>query len=73
MQDARARVLAACKRNNVAFLSGVYAREVEERIKEGVMICSNRDGVVTAERAASSRTGRCPGDPLDGVDHLPVS
>jgi 4-hydroxy-2-oxoheptanedioate aldolase len=50
MQDARARVLAACKRNNVAFLSGVYAREVEERIKEGVMICSNRDGAVTAER-----------------------
>jgi 4-hydroxy-2-oxoheptanedioate aldolase len=50
MQDARARVLAACKRNQVAFLSGVYAREVEERIKEGVMICSNRDGAVAAER-----------------------
>jgi 4-hydroxy-2-oxoheptanedioate aldolase len=50
MQDARARVLAACKRNNVAFLSGVYAKDVEERITEGVMICSNRDGAVAAEK-----------------------
>src|SRR5436190_9651049 len=50
MQDARARVLAACKRNDVAFLSGVYAREVEERIEEGVRVISNRDGAVTAER-----------------------
>jgi 4-hydroxy-2-oxoheptanedioate aldolase len=50
MIDARARVLAACKRNNVAFLSGVYAKDVEERIQEGVMICSNRDGAVTAEK-----------------------
>ena len=50
MQDARARVLAACKANDVAFLSGVYARDVEERIKEGVRICSNRDGAVAAEK-----------------------
>src|SRR5262245_16491766 len=50
MQDARARVLAACKRNNVAFLSTTRPDDVVERIKEGVMICSNRDGAVTAER-----------------------
>ena len=57
MQDARARVLAACKRNNVAFLSGVYERDVEERIKEGVMICSMRDGQPAAERGRKF-TGR---------------
>lgn len=50
MQDARARVLAACKRNNVAFLSGVYTRDVEERIAEGVKVCSMRDGEPAAER-----------------------
>ena len=50
MQAARDRVLAACKANKVAFLSGVYTRDVEERIKEGVMVCSMRDGEPAADK-----------------------
>ncbi len=58
MADARARVLAACKANGVAFLNGVYTRDVKERIDEGVMICSNRNGKPTADigRAYTKRT-----------------
>lgn len=38
MRDARARVLAACKKNKIAFLNTVRLEDVEEMIKEGVMI-----------------------------------
>jgi 4-hydroxy-2-oxoheptanedioate aldolase len=38
MQDARARVLAACKAAKIAFLNTVRPDDVEMRIKEGVMI-----------------------------------
>ena len=58
----RARVLAACKRNGVAFLSGVYAREVEARIEEGVRVISNRDGAVTAERGRKFTGRTMPGN-----------
>lgn len=40
MRAARARVLAACKKNNIAFLNTVRENDVEEMIKEGVMIGS---------------------------------
>lgn len=58
MLDARARVLAACRANGIHFLSGVYAHDVAERIAEGVMICSSRDGLAAAEigRRATGRT-----------------
>jgi 4-hydroxy-2-oxoheptanedioate aldolase len=38
MREARARVLAACKKNKLAFLNTVRENDVEEMIKEGVMI-----------------------------------
>ena len=38
MRNARARVLAACKRNKIAFLNTVRPTDVEEMIKEGVRI-----------------------------------
>ena len=49
MLDARSRVLAACKANRVSFLSGVYTRDVVERIQEGVVVCNSRDGAPAAE------------------------
>ncbi len=51
MLDARARVLAACKRNGVKFLSGVYTRDVLDRIEEGVAVCNSRDGRAAADLA----------------------
>jgi 4-hydroxy-2-oxoheptanedioate aldolase len=58
MLDARSRVLAACRANGVSFLSGVYTRDVVERIKEGVVVCNSRDGAAAAEvgRAFAGRT-----------------
>lgn len=58
MLDARGRVLAACKRNGVKFLSGVYTRDVVERIQEGVAVCNSRDGRPAADvgRKAVNRT-----------------
>ena len=40
MRDARARVLAACKKNKIAFLNTVRANDVEAMIAEGVRIGS---------------------------------
>lgn len=57
MEAARARILAACKANGLAFLNTVYERDVIARIEEGVMIGSGREG----ERAAAigrKHTGR---------------
>ena len=59
MQDARARVLAACKANDVAFLNAVRPDDVVERIDEGVMVCAaGRGGEEAAEigRAHTKRT-----------------
>jgi 4-hydroxy-2-oxoheptanedioate aldolase len=58
MLEARARVLASCKANGVGFLSGVYSRDVVERIKEGVSVPSSRDGLEAAEvgRRFTNRT-----------------
>jgi 4-hydroxy-2-oxoheptanedioate aldolase len=49
MRDARARVLAACKKNKIAFLNTVRLNDVEEMIKEGVMIGSG-GGPETADK-----------------------
>ncbi len=40
MRAARAKVLAACKRSKIAFLNTVRPNDVEEMIKEGVMVGS---------------------------------
>ncbi len=50
MADARARILAACKAANIAFLNTVRPDDVIERIKEGVKIgASGRAGQEAAE------------------------
>jgi 4-hydroxy-2-oxoheptanedioate aldolase len=58
MLDARARVLAACKANGLAFLNTVYERDVIQRIDEGVMICAGPEGERASEigRKYSKRT-----------------
>ena len=38
MREARAKVFAACKKNGIAFLNTVREHDIEEMIKEGVMI-----------------------------------
>jgi len=38
MQAARAKVLAACKANHIAFLNSLAATDVVDMIKEGVMV-----------------------------------
>ena len=38
MQAARAKVLAACKANHVAFLNSMSSADVVDMIKEGVMV-----------------------------------
>ncbi len=57
MEAARARILAACKDNGLAFLNTVYERDVIARLAEGVMIGAGREG----ERASAigrQHTGR---------------
>jgi hypothetical protein len=49
MIDARRRIFAACKANNIAFLNSVSADNVRERIEEGVLVCAGRDGRKAAE------------------------
>jgi 4-hydroxy-2-oxoheptanedioate aldolase len=49
MIDARSRIFAACKANNIAFLNSVSANNVRERIEEGVLVCAGRDGRKAAE------------------------
>jgi 4-hydroxy-2-oxoheptanedioate aldolase len=49
MEDARSRILAACKANDIKFLNSVYERDVTMRIDEGVMICAGRDGEAAAK------------------------
>ena len=38
MQAARAKVLAACKKNHIPFLNSLAAADVVDMIKEGVMV-----------------------------------
>lgn len=58
MENARSRVLAACKANGIKFLSSVYDHNVAMRIDEGVSICAGRDGESAAKigRAHTKRT-----------------
>jgi 4-hydroxy-2-oxoheptanedioate aldolase len=58
MQDARARVLAACKRNNVAFLSTTRPDDVVERIKEGVRVGAAAVGAREAAEIGRKFAGR---------------
>ena len=59
MEDARSRVLAACKANKIAFLNTVRPNDVVARIKEGVMVgASGHAGQESAEigRKSTNRT-----------------
>jgi len=49
MREARAKVLAACKKNKIAFLNTVRENDVTEMIDEGVMIGSG-GGAETANK-----------------------
>jgi 4-hydroxy-2-oxoheptanedioate aldolase len=55
MRDARAKVLAACKRYNLAFLNTVRPNDVEEMIKEGVRIGSGGQEAAEKGRRYSKR------------------
>jgi len=49
MRQARARVLAACKERNLAFLNAVRQDNVTAMIDEGVKVCATLGGAATAE------------------------
>ena len=56
MAKARARVLAACKANKIAFLNQVRPNDVAERIKEGVMIGSGGQQAAEIGRQHTKRS-----------------
>ncbi len=60
LQDARARVLAACKANGIAFLNTVYEHDVIARLAEGVMIGSGLQGELAAEIGRKQRGRTMP-------------
>lgn len=56
MQRARARVLAACKAAEIAFLNQVTVDNVEEMIREGVMIGAGNEAAAAQGRRFTKRT-----------------
>jgi 4-hydroxy-2-oxoheptanedioate aldolase len=58
MQDARARVLAACKRNGIAFLNTTRPEDVVARIEEGVRVGAAAMGAREAAEIGRKHTGR---------------
>ncbi|MBN8734514.1 MAG: hypothetical protein J0L64_28530 [Acidobacteria bacterium] len=56
MKAARSRVLAACKASKIAFLNTVRPNDVEEMIKEGVMIGSGGQEAAEKGRKFTKRT-----------------
>jgi 4-hydroxy-2-oxoheptanedioate aldolase len=56
MQAARARVLAACKANGVAFLNQVRPPDVVEMIAEGVRVGAGRQEAAEIGRKHTGRT-----------------
>ncbi len=59
MRKARARVLAACKTNGLAFLNTVREGDIKEMIKEGVMIGSG-SGPDVAEKGRKHTKRKMP-------------
>jgi hypothetical protein len=55
MREARATVLAACKRNGLAFLNTVRENDVTAMIDEGVMVGSGGAAAAEKGRAYSKR------------------
>jgi 4-hydroxy-2-oxoheptanedioate aldolase len=58
MQDARARVLAACKANGIRFLNAVRPNDIVECIDEGVMVCAAGRGGEEAARIGRAHSKR---------------
>jgi 4-hydroxy-2-oxoheptanedioate aldolase len=57
MQEAREKVLAACKRNGVAYLEGATPENITTKIDEGVrVIAGHREETAHVGRAHSKRT-----------------
>jgi hypothetical protein len=56
MQAARARVLAACKANDIAFLNQVRANDVTEMIAGGVRVGAGRQDAAEIGRKHTGRT-----------------
>jgi len=56
MTQARSRVLAACKAAKISFLNGVTESNVEEMIKEGVMVCAGGQAAAEKGRKFTKRT-----------------
>jgi 4-hydroxy-2-oxoheptanedioate aldolase len=56
MQKARARVLAACKANKVAFLNLVNVDDVDAMIKEGVMVGAGNEEAADKGRKITKRS-----------------
>lgn len=55
MVGARARVLAACKAAKISFLNAVNENNVEEMIKEGVMVCAGGEAAAIRGRKFTKR------------------
>lgn len=55
MMQARARVLAACKAAKISFLNAVSENNVEEMIKEGVMVCAGGEAAANRGRKFTKR------------------
>jgi 4-hydroxy-2-oxoheptanedioate aldolase len=58
MVDARARVLAACQRNGLAFLNTTRPDDVVERLKEGVRVGASAHGAREAAEIGRKFSGR---------------
>jgi len=57
LAEARARVIAACKENGLAFLDGCTPENVADKIDEGVrVIAGHREDTAEIGRAHSKRT-----------------
>jgi 4-hydroxy-2-oxoheptanedioate aldolase len=56
MQQARARVLAACKANKVFFLNSVNVNDIEAMIKEGVMVGAGNEETAEKGRKFTKRS-----------------
>ncbi len=51
MREARAKVFAACKKNGLAFLSGMREDDVEQLLDEGVRMCGVGQDPAMSEKA----------------------
>src|SRR4030095_10990386 len=68
LQQARARIFKAVKDAKIYFLNGCSEKDVEEMIKEGVMICSSGQAAAEKGRQFSKRPTPWGGGKARGVE-----